>query len=273
MKKHIKNLILFLFSIFLYIDCYAQQLNLKEGDKYIVVSVMSSTMGMKRGDKQIDAKSISSVTKSYHITAANDDGYKLTITTKQIVDTVDAFDQKELFNSTDKVVPNSRFASVLNKMIGQTQTLTLDKQGKIIKVDNETLALTNAALASAVGLYDNLLVKGNSINFSVNYKLPTGAKVGTEWAESIKQADVTGNTKYTVEQITETFTKVKFKSEQTEPGINVNMNGTMVIDNATGVVLQRIIKSHSVSNERNSDNKSFIASRKSVISEICVKEK
>jgi hypothetical protein len=273
MRMKIKMLILALLGSGLGSVVNAQQLNLKKGDKYTVVTFMNTNMGAIRGDKQIDFQYRSSVTKSYTVTAASDQGYQLNITTENVTDTIDAFNQKLAFDSKRATDPNSEIETALSKMVGQTQTLSLDRDGRITKVGNKDMAVADENLSLENGIYAKSLKDGNTLNFGPDFKLPVAAKVGTQWTVATNEGDLVKNTKYTITEIAANFTKVTFTSKQTMPGMITNSNGAMLIDNTTGIVLQRIIKFHNVSNEVNGDDKNYQVARKGIINEICVKLK
>ncbi|MES2418977.1 MAG: DUF6263 family protein [Bacteroidota bacterium] len=272
MKIYISALSIFLLCTNIYTVASAQQLILNKGDEYKITTMLSSSMAMKRGDKQIDLTSMSSVTKSYQVTEASDNSYKLSITMNHIADTVNAFNQKLAYSSNRAADPNSAIETALSKMIGETHTVSLDKTGKITQVADAAKATANIQVAAISGLYNKALTVGNTLNFGAGFKLPTGAKKGTTWTETQTKGEAITNTTFTVEASTTTATSISFKSESRQPGINTNLNGLLVMDNTTGVILQRVVKTNSLSNEIVGD-KTYAASRKSIISEICYKVK
>lgn len=273
MKKYISTLSIFLFCISLATAVNAQKLNLNKGDEYKVTTVMSTNMQMKRGDKQADYKYMSSITKAYNVTDANDNGYNLAITTKHIADTIDAFNQKLAYSTDRAADANSSIETALSKMVGETQTLSLDKSGKITQVGDMAKASLHAQVAGVAGVYNKSLVNGSFLNFGATFNLPTDAKKGTKWNETTTKGTSTEKTTYTVESVTATTTKVAVKSEQSMPGSNTNLNGILIVDNATGVVLQRIVKLNTLSNESTADGKKYMVSRLNTISEVITKVK
>jgi hypothetical protein len=272
MKKYISTLGISLFFAGLCTVANAQKLDLNKGDEYKITTNMSSSMAMKRGDKQLDFKSVSSITKAYNVTEADDNGYKLNITTTHIADTIDAFNQKLAYNTNRAADASSAIETALSKLIGETQTLSLDKSGKITEVGDLAKATNERQVAAMAGLYNKSLANGNTFNFGSSFKLPTGANVGTTWNENNSAGRSTSKTTFTVEFVSATNTRVGFKSEESQPGSATNMNGVLLMDNATGVILQRVIKMNTVSNEE-VDGKTYVVSRKNTISEACVKVK
>lgn len=272
MKRYISTLSIFLFCISIATVVNAQKLNLNKGDEYKITTVMSSSVQMKRGDKQVDSKYMSSITKSYNVTDANDNGYKLAITTKHIADTIDAFNQKLAYSTDRAADPSSSIETALSKMVGEVHTVSLDKTGKITQVGDPAKASANAQVAGLAGVYNKTLANGNFLNFGTTFTLPAGAKKGTKWNETTTKGTSTEKTTFTVESTTATTTKVAFKTEQSMPGSNTNLNGILIMDNATGVVLQRIVKLNTLSNE-STEGKTYSVNRLNTISEVITKVK
>jgi hypothetical protein len=272
MNRYISILSMCLFCLSLCKVAHAQKLNVNKGSEYKIITMMSSTMAMKRGNKQLDFTSMSAVTKSYRVTEANDAGYKLAITTDKITDTITGFDQKLAYSSVRAADPNSAIETELSKMVGQTQTLSLDKAGKITQIDDMKKANKDAKIASATGLYHKSLVVGYALNFGANLKLPADAKKGTMWTDEASNGGKTSKTDFKVEEVKATTTRVSLIGNDKEPGISTAAIGELIIDNATGVVLHRIIKSTTVSNVGVGD-KSYLTARKNLISEYCIKVK
>lgn len=272
MKKYISTLSICLFCASIATVVNAQKLNLNKGDEYKVTTVLSSSEQMKRGDKQIDSKSISSITKLYNVTDANDKGYKLAITTKHIADTIEAFNQKLAYSTDRAADANSSIETALSKMVGEVQTLSLDKTGKITQVGNMAKASENAGFAAEAKIYNKFLENGNFLNFGAIFTIPANAKRGTKWNETITKGESVENLTYAIEDITSATTTVSIKSEQKMPGAAITANGIILMDNATGVVLERVVKINTFSKE-SVDGKSYLASRLSTIAEITTKVK
>lgn len=268
MKKYI--IVFALFFCGFSIIATAQKLNLAKGDEYKITTLMSSTMAMKRGDKQLDFTFMSSLTNTVKVKEANANGYDLAITTTHIADTLDAFNQKLAYSSNRAANAGSAIETALSKMIGETQTVSLDQSGKITQVGNMAKAKSNAEMAAAVGLHYADLTIGNTINLGADFNLPAGATAGTTWNENKKVGDLSAKTAFKVETKDAKITKVSFKTEQSETGVNTISSGILFLDTTTGVVLQRVTAINSLSNE-SEDGKEYVASRKKMISEICEK--
>ena len=245
---------------------YAQQLNVNKGDQYTITTAMSTSTSMKRGDKQVDMTSVSAITKLYSVTDAAADGYRLAVTTQKVTDTLNAFGNKLAYSSARAADPNSQIEVALSKLVNDTYTLSLDKAGKITKVDDPTKATLHKEVAGSSNVYHKDLIEGQFFNFGSSIQVPSGAKKGTSWNTNEDSAKNT----FTVDEINSQTTTVSYKSESSQTGMNSNLNGVAVIDNATGVVLKRLVKISTMSNIKNGD-KTFIAARNYTIAEVCNK--
>lgn len=250
----------------------AQDLNLNKGDEYRITTVMSSSSAMKRGDKTLEMQSMSKLIKTYKVTEVTANGYNLAMSVTNVADTINAVGQKLAYNSNRAADPASAIETALSKMVGASTTLNLDKSGKVTQVDNIAKTKSNAEAASSAGVYYDNPTVGNILVLGANFKLPAGFAKGSTWKESTKVGDATVKTTYNVEETTATETKVAYMSEITQTGNNTNVSGALVLDNKSGIVVQRILKTDSKSN-LSLDGKNFITAEKRIISEICEKVK
>jgi hypothetical protein len=263
MKKYF-CLILFFFSAGTAV--YAQQLNLSKGDQYTITTGMSASTAMKRGDKQVDMISTSTITKLYQVTDASTDGYQLSITTKKITDTLSAFGNQLAYSSERAADPQSQIEVSLSQLINDTYALGLDKTGKITKVDDPAKASLHKEVTGNSGIYHKELAEGQFLNFGFSIQLPANRQKGTTWDTK----DNTSKNTFTVSEMDEKTTTVSYTSEIRQTGENTNLNGVAVIDNGTGVVLQRMVKVSSTRNIRSGD-KSYISARNYTVVETCNK--
>lgn len=272
MKKYISTIGLCLLLGGVNTVVNAQNLNLNKGDEYKVTTLMSSSSSMKRGDKTLDVKSISKLTKSYMVTDATNSGYNLSMSVTNVADTIDGFNQKLAYNSNRAADPASAIETGLRNLVGTTHALNLDKSGKVTQVANADKAMSDAAVAGSAGVYFDNMAVGKTLKLGANFKLPAGASKGTTWKEENKASGVTTKTTYKVDETSAKQTKVSFTSESAQTGINTNTSGVMVLDNNSGVVVQRVLKIDSKGNS-SLDGKTFITSTKRTLSESCEKVK
>src|SRR5690606_21359419 len=138
------------------------------------------------------------------------------------------------------------------------------------KVKSSSAGVFNANLVAVTGVYENQLQEGETAGLGFDFTIPAAATIGKTWTESVKRETGSKKTSYTIKDITDKTTTVTFISEIEETGANTNLNGLLVLENATGIVLQRIIKSNTSSYETMNDIV-YAASRKNILVEVCSK--
>lgn len=250
----------------------AQQLNLSQGQEYKITTALSTSSAMQRGDKSMMLSSISYVTNTYTVSEANAQGYKIKITTTHIADTINAFNQKLAYNTNAPADPKSEIETALKKLIGNSYTIGINKAGKITSVEDLQNIQAYALVAAAAGLYYKEIKVGNTLNFGAFFKLPEQAKVGYSWPEERNTDQAKAKITYTIEKVTAKQTQISYKTEESQQGVNTNVNGALLLDNETGVVMVRVVKANALSNEA-IEGKIFMANRKRDIVESCVKIK
>ena len=248
----------------------AQNLNLSKGDEYKITTVLSSSTSMKRGDKTLDTKSMSVLTKAYKVTEADGNGYNLSMSITNIADTIDSSNQKFAYNTNRAADPASTTETALRQMVGTIHTLNLDKSGKVTQVGNMAKVTSDANVASQAGVYFDNFEVGKTLKLGANFALPAGFAKGTTWKENTKFGDGTANTTYKVEETSANQTKVSFVTLAKQTGVNTNLSGAVILDNNSGVVVQRIIKTDSKANS-SLEGKTFIVSEKKTLSEVAEK--
>jgi|GEM_PF-3223602 len=276
MKNYSKSIqagfALLLISATAYAQSGKETLKLQNGDEYKKVTSMSSAVSMTQGSKKMDYTTRSTVTKSYQVTAADAQGYAITVTTKKVADTIENGGNKLQYSTDRPADTASAVERGLKQMTLLPAQVNVDKSGKITQLDEVTKKFFDADLYSYTGVYAKRLVTGNNFTLGANFSIPATAKKGSSWKESKKEGKAKIETTYTIKEVNDKQTTVTFVSAITEPGTNSNLNGLFVLENATGVIAQRIIKTNTVG-KITKNGTEISAARKDVISEVCYKVK
>lgn len=245
-------------------------LKLSNGDEYKKVTSMNSIVVLHNGEKAMDYHTKSTLTKSYKVNTADDKGYELAINTTHVADTINAFGKRLQYSTDRPVDTTSGVEKGLKIMTILPATVSVDKNGKITELDAATKEFYDTDLYNFAGLYVKRLTKGGNVTLGANFTLPANAKKGTTWKETNRQDGAKAETTYTVKELNNQQTTVTFTSAVTEPGANTNLTGLYVMENATGVIAQRIIKTHTIS-KIVQEGREIAATRKNEISEVCYK--
>lgn len=242
----------------------------KKGDQFQRTSFLSSNTVLQRGDQKFNINSFSSTTKVYDVIDATGQGFNLAVTTKHIADTVDAMGKKLEYSSDKPANDSSVIAKALNNIAGKVASVSINKNGIVTDVTDPALQFTNDTLTAFTGLQQEQIVKGTTLGLLADFVVTQSLKPGYTWADStIVNGQKTKNT-FWVDKLTDKTTTVIFESAITGGYTNSNTNGVYVIDNQTGVVLERMMKSI-ISGYQLYNRVVYAASKRTAFTESCYK--
>jgi len=121
-------------------------------------------------------------------------------------------------------------------------------------------------------LPEESFAKGNQFALVADFSPGKALKKGYTWADSVSVKKQRMITRFVIDIITDAITVIKFKSEVKGESLNSNTNGTYILDNKTGIIVQKLIES--VSTGYQLRNKIVYATTRRIsLSEDCVKKK
>lgn len=196
-------------------------------------------------------KTITCQTKSAQIISMNVQGQSMN--TSQTIDSKMELTVKE-------ATADSIFCEAQTKSI----KLTNSTMGMTMTYDSEHPEKTSPMLAGAVKAYEEALNKkmqvvmdplGNTLkvdvdnipNISVIFPeeaVSVGSQWTTDYTQVISEVNVNVTTTYTVTKITKKETSVSFESTLSSSLVNGTNEGTMVIENATGLAKSSTVKTN-----------------------------
>jgi hypothetical protein len=242
----------------------------KKGDQFQRTAFLSSNTVLQRGDQKFNINSFSSTTKVYDVVDANGQGFNLAVTTKHIADTVDAMGKKLEYSSDKPVNDSSAIAKTLNNIAGKVASVTINKNGLVTDVTDPALQFTNDTFTAFTGLQQDQIIKGTTLGLLADFVVTKSLKPGYTWADSTTvNGQKTKNT-FWVDKLTDKTTTVVFESAITGGYTNSNTNGVYVIDNQTGVILERMMKSI-ISGYQLHNRVVYAASKRTAFTESCYK--
>ncbi|SEO47799.1 hypothetical protein SAMN05192574_108226 [Mucilaginibacter gossypiicola] len=242
----------------------------KKGDQFQRTAFLSSNTVLQRGDQKFNINSFSSTTKVYDVVDASGQGYNLSVTTKHIADTVNAMGKKLEYSSDKPVTDSSAIAKALSNIAGKVASVTINKNGLVTDVTDPALQFTNDTFTAFTGLQQEQIVKGTTLGLLADFVITQSLKPGYTWADSTTvNGQKTKNT-FWVDKLTDKTTTVAFESAITGGYTNSNTNGVYVIDNQTGVILERVMKSI-ISGYQLHNQVVYAASKRTAFTESCYK--
>ena len=155
-------------------------------------------------------------------------------------------------------------------MVGQTANVTLGIRDTIFDIKGGGNQAVNDTLFAFTGLQNDQLVKGGSLGLTVDYAAFQAMKKGYTWADTTTGVGTSAKNTFWIESKTDKTTTIAFESAQRQTYSNSNTNGVYVIDNATGVVLVRQMRSVTIGYQI-LNNVVYAASRSTAFTESCYK--
>jgi hypothetical protein len=241
-----------------------RDLSLKKGDEFHRQIVIKSNCLLQRGGQKLNLSTYSSVLKTYKINEVNGNHVAVSVTINKIIDSLNALGQKVAFNSDKRADPNSFIQMALLQMIGKPAVVSIDGKGKILAVQKQ-LPMDDTLL-SFTGIQNEYLAAGHLLEFTTDFPANPFIKKGYTWTDSTASM-VSHFTIYAVNSRTTTIT---YSTTNLAGNLNSRINGVMLVDNESGIILKRSTQSVSTGYEL-VKGVIYTATRRTATSEVCYK--
>lgn len=215
----------------------------KKGDEFQRQVLTRSNCVLQRGSQTLHVSSFSTLIKTYKVTDVTDKGAYVVITTDKLVDTVNAMDQNLVYNSAKPADPNSFIQVGLQKMINNQAVVSVNKKGEVLSIRRPSTV--NDTLLSFTGIQPENLTPGTTLQFMVNFSVNPSMKKGYAWTNTANSSE----TVYTVYAVNALTTTLTYKTSVLGDNLNSRINGSILINNNTGVILKRSSQSVSTGYE------------------------
>jgi hypothetical protein len=241
-----------------------RDLNLKKGDEFQRQIVIKSNCLLQRGSQKLNLSTYSSVTKIYKINNISGNHATISITISKIIDSLNALGQKVVFNSDKRPDPDSFIQMALLQMIGKPAMITVDEKGKISTVQKQ-LPMDDTLL-SFTGIQNEGLAAGHLIEFTTGFPANPFLKKGYSWTDST----VSTISHFTIYAATSRTTTITYSTASLAGNLNSRINGVMLVDNESGIILKRSTQSVTTGYEL-VKGVIYTATRRTATSEVCYK--
>ncbi|WP_184546191.1 hypothetical protein [Mucilaginibacter sp. FT3.2] len=241
------------------------QMRFREGDEFLRQVITKSSCVLQRGSQTLHVGSVSRVVKTYKVTDVNDKAASFTITTDKLIDTVNAMDQNMVYNSAKPADPNSSIQVGLQKMANAQAMVSVNNKGAVLSLKRPVP--TNDTLLSFTGIQPERLLPGSTLQFMVDFPVNSSLKKGYSWTETTPSAETT----YAIYASTNRITTITYKTSVLGGNLNSRINGSILIDNNTGIILKRYSQSVSTGYEM-VNGIVYTATRRTAITEVSSKK-
>jgi len=241
------------------------QVRFKQGDEFQRQVITKSNCVLQRGSQNLHVGSVSIVAKTYRVMDVSEKGASITITTDKLVDTINAMNQNLVYHSGKPADPNSIIQVGLQKIVNSAAVVSVNNKGEITNLKRPVMA--NDTLLSFAGIQPEYLSPGSTLQFMVDFPVNVTLRKGYSWKANTSSAE----TNYTVYAINGQTTVVTYKTSVLGGSLNSRINGSILIDNNTGIILKRYSQSVSTGYEM-VNGVVYTATRRTAVTEICNKK-
>jgi hypothetical protein len=262
-----KKIIIASFAVLSVIHLHAQQRAVKvilsKGQKITMTSHDTSAMTQKRGEESMDMKTVAGSTTQVEIIDVSTKGYAATATLQKMKIDFDGYGQKMKYDSESKEKQEGMMAEQMKNVIGKTDTLAFDLDGK--KEEEENKSEGKGKGNGKGGGMMKMLNQGGANIENAFLIVPAEATEGSGWKKDATKDNLRSQTIYFVEKINGNIATVSFK-KKTKGSITRNggpgggemkidmdnlSDGLITVDMSTGLV-------KTYTEKTNSNSKTFM---------------
>jgi hypothetical protein len=237
----------------------------KKGEEIERHVLVRSNCVLQRGSQALHITSSSVIKKSYKVTDADEKGISFAVSTDMLSDTVNAMEQKLIYNSNKTADPNSAIQTGLQRLVSGKAAVIINNKGEILSAKQPTAV--GDTLLSFTGIQPDNLAPGKMLPFMVGLPANSLFKKGYSWTVNTASSQTT----YTIYAANVQVTIITYKTSQTGGSLNSRINGSMLISNDTGLILKCSSQSVSVGYEM-VNGVVYAATRRTAVTEVNIKK-
>lgn len=239
----------------------------KPGEVYEKDILINSNAIVQRGQQNLRVNTVSDLSKRYTVQLANERGTTFNVKITRMENEIDALGQKLVFNSAEKNDTTSRIVKALHFMVDKPVDVQVNNYGIIQSYTDYKAEMATDTLVSFAGIQPEAFEKGTMLNILADFSYNADLKKNFSWTDSVEIDRQRLITRFWVEDINENVTIIKFSSKISTKLLNSNQNGTYVIDNATGLILEKILYTISTGYQISAGGVIYAVSRSTSVSE------
>jgi hypothetical protein len=239
----------------------------KPGEVYQTDILTNSKAVVQRGKQSLSVNTVSSVTKSFASTLSNERGSTFKVKIDKMDNEIEAMGQKLRYNSGTKMDTTSQILRALDFMVNKPIDVQINKYGIIQSYTDYKAELATDTLVAFAGIQPEAFERGTLLSIIADFTYSPTLKKNFSWGDSIEIDKQRLITRFWIDDINEKTTTIKFSSSITTRLLNTNQNGTYIIDNATGIIQEKIVYSISSGYQISAGGTVYAVSRSTSVSE------
>lgn len=239
----------------------------EEGQEYQTDILTNSKAIVQRGKQALNVNTVSTLTKSFKVALANDRGYTFNVKINKMDNVIDAMGKQLQYSSSVKSDTSSSILRALDFMLNKPVDVVINKYGVIQSSTDYKAEMATDTLVAFAGLQPEAFERGTLIGLVADITYNKGLKKGYTWADSVVIDKQKLRSEFKIEDINEKNTIIKFKSSIAGKLLNSNTNGTYVIDNNSGIILEKLLYTLSTGYQISAGGVVYAVSRATSISQ------
>jgi hypothetical protein len=245
--------------------------NLRTGDEFVKETVVNSSCMVERGDHKFEIANTTNVSKVYRVNSSTERDYAFIVTITKMDNVIKALGKELQYSSSKPTDPDSKIHKALQYMVDKPLQFTVDKSGTIVSATDQSVELATDTLLAFASIEPEQFIQGTKFLLMADFTPNKSLVKGYNWADSSVAHNRKIVNRFWIEESNDRITSIGFTSAVIDPALNHNLNGIMVIDNATGLVLERVIQGVTVGYQM-FKGMVFAATRRYNLTEKCVKK-
>ncbi|MEE1946570.1 hypothetical protein VRU48_15700 [Pedobacter sp. KR3-3] len=217
-----------------------REFNLLNGQAFQVETSVTSNAVAVRGKQRIEVNSQSEVTKLYKVVSKDADGYQLNVSITKLDGQIGAMGKKFKYVSGKGIDSASNINRALDYMVNKPVEVHINKFGLVERHSSYKAEKATDTLVDFAGIQPLVFEKGILLNFLADFTYSKNLRKGYSWTDDVEIDQQKLHTEFIIADITEKNTVIKFNTEIRGKLINSNTNGTYVLDNASGIIVEKL---------------------------------
>ncbi|TCC93883.1 hypothetical protein EZ428_03680 [Pedobacter frigiditerrae] len=202
--------------------------------------VVNSKSIIQRGKQVLEVNSTSTVSKISKVIAVDDNDYTFNVKVKSTDNLIDAMGKKLHYNSSSGL-DGSTIKNALSYIVNKPVDVKINKYGIIESFNVEKVELATDTLLAFAGIQPEVFKKGKLFDLFADITYTKNLIKGHNWTDVSTTGNEKITTKFWIENVNEKNTILKFTSSSIGKLVNSSSNGTYLVDNKTGLILEKLV--------------------------------
>jgi len=246
-------------------------LNFSKGDAFEKKTVITSACRLRQGTQTLNINSSAAVTKMYTVNDASASNLTFSVATSQITDTINSMGQQMVYNSARPADTSSFIHTALNNIVNNPVLVSVNRHGTISSAARVPVQQRSDVVLAYGGIQQPQYNLGDELDLAAGFVSNAAFTKGFSWTDSLTGKSIKTVITYTIQQTDDANTSVSFDGSITESYFTTNINGVLMIDNATGVIVQKMAQTAS-SGYNILNGVAYTEERSTSLSEYCIKK-